>query len=117
MTNVAQSLNERMDFDCPVQVHEDGSVTDAPESLYAPAVFDSELDDDSWTLLDGYSGQYGYAGPIMHESEYIGGRLERDILARPGYYVVVASYSLDENPDGTDTDIDGWAVAYHPVMT
>jgi hypothetical protein len=66
-----------------------------------------------WELLDGYSGQYGYGGPIMHPSEYVGGDLERDILAEPGVYVVttVACLGPDESDDQDGPDIAGWVVA------
>lgn len=71
-----------------------------------------------WTLLEGYTGQHGYSGPIMHSSEYVGGRLERDILARNGYYVALVCEVIDdpdwdysvENPEPA-----GWAVAYRPL--
>ena len=64
-----------------------------------------ELSTDKWELLDGYSGQDRYSGPIMHASEYVGGRMERDILATPGVYVALVDYCLD------DSDPEGWAVA------
>ena len=61
-----------------------------------------------WELMNGYSGQYGYSGPVMHPSEFIGGKMATDILEQEGYYVAVtASY---ERPDA-EPDIDGWAVA------
>jgi hypothetical protein len=67
-------------------------VTDAGTDVYAPTLYDDELDSDRWELLDGYSGQYGYSGPVMHPSEFIGGGMARDILATPGTYVAVAAY-------------------------
>jgi hypothetical protein len=94
---------EIMEFGHPVRVHPDGSVTDAA-SVYAPDLYDEAVGS-GWTLLDGYSNQYGYAGPIMHPSEFIGGRMARDILAEPGVYVALVSYSTD------DDDVNGWAVA------
>jgi hypothetical protein len=47
----------------------------------------------------------------MHDSEYIGGKLERDILETPGVYVaVVASWSPDDGDShqfgGGDTCIN-----------
>lgn len=110
----AEQLSQMMDFDHMVEVHVDGTVTDYPSVgyAYAPTLMDEELDSNAWTLLDGYSGQYGYSGPIMHSSEYIGGGLARDILSTPGVYVaLVAYYSPEEDDeDGTDT-AEGWAVA------
>lgn len=40
-----------------------------------------------WEVLDGWSGQYKYSGPIMHASEYIGGDLADHIRETPGYWV------------------------------
>ena len=88
----ADALNSIMEFDCPITVHEDGTVTHAPDSVYAPDLYDDELSGDGWDLMDGYSGQYGYSGPIMHPSEFIGGGMARDILSEPGTYVAVAAY-------------------------
>lgn len=101
-----QGLNYVMDFDHVIQVHADGSVTDAPtdtRSSWAPefngdsATGTAELDGDGWSIMsDGYTGQQG-GGNVMHNSESIGGRLERDILATPGYYVaVVCTWTPDD---------------------
>ena len=62
-------------------------------------------------LLEGFTGQYGYRGPIMHESEYIGGGLATYILENPGWYVAVAVNAPDN--DGTYSgEVAGWAIAY-----
>lgn len=102
----ADNLNSVMEFDHVIQVHADGSVTDA--QVPAPTLYDEELSQPNstqWTLLAGYTGQYGYNGPLMHASEYIGGGLARDILAQPGYYVALVEYPTDGG------EPDGWAVA------
>jgi hypothetical protein len=100
------TLNEVMEFDHVIQVHEDGSITDAPSGIWAPSLYDDVLDDSRWTLMGGYSGQSGYPGPIMHNSEYIGGQMEKDIRETPGFYVALVNYSLDSD------DCEGWAVAF-----
>lgn len=113
------TLNELMEFDHPVYVSADGTVTDPPCHLYAPeltGVDDSELQAQAraagWAgLLTGHTGQHGYSGPVMHPSEYVGGGLERDILANPGWYVVT-TVTDDENEDWEPY---GWAVAYLPA--
>jgi hypothetical protein len=122
---MAVALNDKMEFHHVVQVHADGSVTDGPAGLYAPEVY-VELDadgqmvslnpndiqiDKGWTLLNGYSGQDRYRGPIMHDSEYIGGGMERDILAEPGIYVAVTVIGLRPRGEQRDDDLVGWAVA------
>lgn len=112
------NLNETMSFDHVIRVR-DGVVEDmnpgSPGYVYAPELYwgggEPDLTPQNWTLLTGYSGQYRYSGPIMHESEFIGGQLEQDILAQDGYYVAVVCYDLDLE-DGEDDKIAGWAVAY-----
>lgn len=107
-----------MEFDHVIRVRKDGWATlieDEP-GVYAPEVHyqgDGSDDDDlwvssGWELLNGYSGQYGYRGPVMHSSEFIGGRMELDILAEPGVYVSVV-VTCDDAGDGDD--VAGWAVA------
>jgi hypothetical protein len=104
------SLNDVMEIDHVIQVHEDGTITDAPQNVWAPSLYDDELDDDRWSLMKGYSGQYSYSGPIMHPSEFIGGRMEDDIREAPGYYVALVNVDLDDEEAEA-----GWAVAYRPA--
>ena len=118
-----EDLNDEMDFDHPVTVDGDGIVHDA-EGVYAPELVmfvdedgqDIDADDEGikrqargagWTLLEGWTGQYGYRGPVMHPSEFVGGRLAEHIIATPGTYVVTAV----ETDDGDDEPA-GWVIAY-----
>jgi hypothetical protein len=103
------ALSHLMEFDSPITVHADGSITEGPRDLYAPSLTDDYLDDDRWSLLDGYSGQHGYSGPVMHDSEFIGGGLARDILSEPGTYVaIISDYSCEQcGAAGIITDDDG----------
>lgn len=113
-------LDERMEIDHVVQIMEDGSVIDRND-LYAPEVnvdtdgegsilaeHESDMIEDvkrqGWEMLTGWTGQYGYSGPIMHPSEYIGGRLAEHILSNPGIYCAVAV----ETYEGEDAV--GWTV-------
>lgn len=109
-----KSLNDLMEFDHVIRVHEDGTISE-PENVWAPEVTWSEgthhVSGDGWSLLSGYSGQYGYAGPVMHDPEYIGGRMEEDIIATPGYYVAVVVSDVD-NATEDETPYAGWAVAH-----
>lgn len=59
-------------------------------------------------LLTGFTGQYCYRGPIMHESEVIGGGIERYILENPGWYCAV----VVNDGDSEDYEPCGWAIAY-----
>lgn len=104
---MAKELNDRMEFGLVIRVRGDRSVVDADE-VHAPELYDDESVKGPWRLLDGFSGQYGYTGPIMHPSEYVGGGLERHILDHPGFYVTLVHYPNSEDDD----EPDGWAVAY-----
>jgi hypothetical protein len=102
-------LSAIMEFDTVIRVNEDGTVDVLPD-LYGPELDDGELDSQEWSLLNGFSGQYSYAGPIVHESEFIGGGMAEFILANPGLYVALVSYYTPESEE--EDNIDGWAVAY-----
>ena len=118
-TVTADTLNDAMEFDSIIYSHGDGTISNA-NSMRGPAVYIAELEDGTWVgealdepweLLDDFSGQYGYSGPHMHASEYVGGGLARHILETAGFYVVtvVTPMPLDECED---VDSDAWAVAY-----
>lgn len=128
---MAQSLSEIMEFDHVIEVHADGSITDAPTNLYAPEFHgeDERLEGrEPWSLFSiGYTGQYASAhSGVMHNSEFIGGGLERDIRATPGYYVSVVCYwepndddidamaFTDDPSDRSESVIEGWGVAFLP---
>lgn len=107
MNVTRETLNNFMEFDHVIRVHPDGTVSE-PEGIYAPELHEGELSGNGWTLLNGYSGQQGYRGPIMHASEFIGGGMADDILSAPGLYVSLV--------DGTDDgEPEGWAVAFTPA--
>ena len=63
-------------------------------------------------LLTGFTGQYCYRGPIMHESEVIGGGIERYILENPGWYCAVVVNVPEEDSDTYNGNVAGWAIAY-----
>lgn len=103
-------LNAIMEFDHVITVDHDGNVTDGPSWLYAPSLLDGELDSPQWSMINGYSGQDRYPGPLMHSSETIRGALAEHILSVPGHYVaIVASYSPEDA--SLELDVEGWAVA------
>lgn len=116
-------LNYVMDFDHVIVVGADGSVADADPSAYAPgfngdsATGRASLDDDAWSIFsDGYTGQQG-RGNVMHNSESIGGKLARDILATPGYYVaVMCTWTPTDDDEDGETVIEGWAIAYRESL-
>jgi hypothetical protein len=100
-----------LEFDTVFRVTDEGTVTDGPSGVYAPTVTndpdgDVTVDGTGWTAWTGYTGQWSYNGAVMHPSEFVGGRLERDVLATPGVYAVVAVEDDDPDADGPI----GWAV-------
>jgi hypothetical protein len=117
------TLNDLMEFYHVVTSDGEGNVTDGPSSLYAPQPYvdlnsegqmislsPADIHDlGEWTLLDGFSGQHGYSGPIMHESEFVGGGLERHIRENAGYYAVVEITGIGGDDDDNCV---GWAVAF-----
>ena len=113
MTSTAADLERIAEFGHVFTVTETGTVVHGPAGVYAPEYYDgttsAELQRAGWEAMSGYTGQYGYNGPHMHASEYLGGRLARDILETPGVYVVVV---VDVLPDDSDPDPEpaGWAV-------
>lgn len=89
---IERELDEIMEFDRAIRVDEYGTVTIASDDVQhlTPTLHEGELDSDTWTLIThGYSGQDRYSGPIMHNSEFIGGGLARDIIGTPGVYVAL----------------------------
>lgn len=123
------TLSSVMEFDHIVRVNADGTVSDTDMSVgdtgsyfdlnVAPDGTDEFELSEGWTLMSGYTGQHGYNGPVMHASEFIGGRMARDILSTPGYYVLLevqADCNGTEDgcsiEDGCNCEPAGWAVAY-----
>ena len=123
-------LNEMMQFDYVIRVAENGNATvtnENPPEVYADAAWDEHGDahmssqDDrdminhlkaqGWEVLTGWTGQYGYNGPVMHSSEYIGGKLADHIRENPGLYVRMA---VEIMPPGDDSESKyvGWIVAH-----
>ena len=127
-------LNAVMEFDHVIEVlpgglAEDGSAMVRPRAdIYAPSVSGEDgIEDEAWQPLKGYSSQG--SGIInqaenwhMHDCESIGGKLARDILARPGIYVCVYITWPGETEEDTGTEvvqvsdpettIEGWCVLF-----
>jgi hypothetical protein len=118
------SLNTIMEFDLVIEVRENGTVHTVDSGLrenWAPEVsFESEsnpesvrkpsVSGDGWTLLSGYSGQFSYSGPIMHPSEYVGGKLADHILETPGLWTIVEVTDLDDEDHPC-----GWVIGFKDI--
>lgn len=101
-------LNKVMEFDHVIRVHANGMVSDGPNEYFE--LTDGKLSGpEGWALMKGYSGQYCYAGPVMHDSEFVGGRMADDILTNPGLYVALVNTYMGDDENGDVTE--GWAVA------
>jgi hypothetical protein len=124
-------LNDRMEPDHVVRVLNGGRVAEA-EGSYAPelvmwtdsdgqALPDSDADlheqakSAGWRLLEGWTGQDRYHGPVMHPSEFVGGRLAEHILETPGEYVVTVVTALGEDEESDSDEPAGWAVCFREV--
>jgi len=125
-------LDSLMDFGHVVGVtilpHGHVSVSDAftPTADYRPpesfTVYGEDPDDaqikaqlpPGWVFVTGYTGQDGYHGPVMHNSEFIGGSLANAILAHGGFYVTsyIDHYSDEPETDGEEPYTEGWVLAY-----
>lgn len=100
-----------VEFDHPFRILPDGTVTDDDlDNVHAPELFDETIYSDDWEFWStGRSNQDHYRGPIMHNSEFIGGGMERDLLAQPGVYVtVVAQWTPEAGVE--ETYAEGWAI-------
>lgn len=107
------SLDEQMEFGAAYAVNAAGHANSVPD--YAPSYMDDEPDSSDWEAISGYSGQYSYNGPVMHESEYLGGAIEQHILDNPGIYAITeATYTTDAdgNEIGEDDELisGGWVL-------
>lgn len=128
-----ETLNSIMEFDHEIRVSVTGEITDSELDFYGTATmyltdpetgrWELETDmPEGWSLLEGFTGQYSYNGPVMHPSEFIGGGLERHIRETPGHYVAITvgsdcNYTEDgcDEEDGCLCESDGWAVAFKPL--
>lgn len=121
-TTTPDTLNAMVEFEVPFRVLPGAVIDSDLPGVYAPEVtLEVNSDGDplpesedvmiqdlarhGWNVLDGYSGQDRYSGPIMHASETLSGGLARDILEAPGTYVVCAV----DTDDDDDTPA-GWII-------
>ena len=119
----AENLNDLVEFNVPFTI-----IPTAAGRRLAPAADTSMPDcitlrentlqllidfaqpaDTSWEPVTGYSGQHGYSGPVMHASEYLGGSMANDMLARfePETFVVMEVFSEGDEEIEFD-DPAGW---------
>lgn len=123
-----ESAKELMEFGRVIQVGKEGvpfpalnglGLSTAPEEIqYVDLDGDGGAPDPvapkGWEYLRGFTNQQGYRGPIMHDSEFIGGGLADHILENPGFYstVLIEGMQDPEDPEYADGDTVpvGWGV-------
>ena len=135
---MSRTLNDIMQFDHVIRV-KNGVITesDFPTSVHAPELMigtDSEgqilaeherhLIEDAkragWDVQTGWSGQHNYSGPIMHNSEYIGGALADHIMSTDGYWVAVSAEChelYDDNGNELTDNPAGWLLLHRELNT
>lgn len=137
-----KALNSIMEMDTVIRVYEGGRIDWPMKNVHAPEVSvmldaDDQITDvaeeemtmwvkaQGWDLLTGWTGQSGYSGPLMHPSEFVGGKLAEHIMETPGYYTCVVISSDKPCPCGEDQvgcecplDVEpaGWAIAYRETV-
>lgn len=127
ITVTADTLNDHIEFGCPFYVVPGGIIVSTLPNVYAPSVYiyvdddgqqtpdsdDPHIESDDWEAVTGYSGQHGYSGPVMHASEFLGGRMAEDVLSHPGTYTVCSVECLSDDPDAEDIGPAGWVLLQH----
>ena len=95
------ALNDRMEFDCPIEIMEGGKVVDRHD-LHAPEFYESKVEGSDWVIYGKYAN-----------CEYIGSGLESALLESPGIYVVVANMWNNADIDTQEAEptiLEGWAI-------
>jgi len=90
-----------------IQTDADGQILDEHEKAFIKSMKSA-----GWNVETGWSYQNSgrYGGPIMHDSERIGGDLAEHILNTPGYWVACGVTTDDDEPDGS------WVIMWRPVV-
>jgi hypothetical protein len=121
MSTLGERVNA-VEFDHPFTIT-NGEVIDVPNA-YAPSVYlaegeDSEtIDGQGWEFVShGWTGQYGYNGPVMHASEFIGEGIAERLAEIAEDYQAFATVIVDfipEDEDDQSTEPVGWAIVGLP---
>lgn len=106
-------IMESIEFDSVIEILENGTFIHRHD-LYSPNLYNDSIDSDEWEFAsDGYTNQYGYNGPMLHNSEHFSSSMVQDMIDNPGIYVLV--YGTYDNDDSEfvevePTIIEGWAI-------
>jgi len=115
------------DFDQVFAITENGNYVGNIAGQYAPEAVNPDGTADAteiqgWQLLlSGYSAQWSYSGPWMHDSETLSDAILDLITSTPGYWVAIyGTYECeyeDEHPEThheCEPHIEGWTMAHKP---
>ncbi len=90
---------------------------DAPEVYWVGSDSENGLLLDSslpwFTVTDRMSGQFGYDGPVMHDSEFISDGMMEDILADYDYRRFYFTVRYPSDPE--DGSLEGWVILACPI--
>ena len=119
MSTLGERVNA-VEFDHPFTIWHD-EVVDVPR-VWVRTVACWQLEDESWSeaeiddstnwefVSQGWTGQYGYNGPVMHNSEYIGERIAERLAELAEDYLAFAVVAVDcEDLEG-ESELDGWVI-------
>lgn len=115
------TLDDHVELDVPFRVLRDGAEhriafpphLPTPESVtliegtLEVLIDGAPAHESRWKPVDGYSGQQGYSGPVMHPSEVLGGRMARDIVTAQEAATYIVKVVDVMTSDGQD-EIAGW---------
>lgn len=109
----AKLINDQ-EFDHVFRITEDGFLVDDVRDVWAPdwitSTEDGDLDyEGSWEALMGFTGQWHYHGPIMHDSETVGRDIANAMIEEPGIYVLCPVSAAEKNEDGESVFV-GWCI-------
>lgn len=113
MTKFREALEKALEFDNVIEILDDGTFIERPD-LYAPELYNDNIESDHWKFWSyGRTNQYGYNGPMLHNSETWSLSMLHDLERSPGIYVCV--YGTYDNDDlefieVEPTIIEGWCV-------
>lgn len=113
---------QSIDFDVPFVLN-----GDAAESfggpIWAPPAYADEsgdhVDSPDWEFVSqGLTGQYGYAGPVMHASEFIGAGIARHLEELSEDFQAFAVVVVEWQGESAESDEPpvGWAIVGYPVV-
>ncbi|MDO4254367.1 MAG: hypothetical protein Q4C81_04355 [Kocuria sp.] len=123
-SGIAEGLDGLVEFDVPftitlspsgpgfsraaAEVHVPYCVTIRKGSQEVLVDFDAP-ENSPWDPVSGHSGQHGYAGPVMHSSEFLGGPMARSVLEveEPTTWVVMEVF-VEDDEEVDFGDPAGW---------